>query len=82
MIAKNTLPFRHWGVVNFGCNETKSMLEFNAPEIALPSDVKVSLQIEHSTFRLGISSKINKLLSQMEILFYYCLFGSSFYCSL
>ena len=33
-----------------------------------PSDAIVSLQIEHSTFRLGISSKINKLLSQMEIL--------------
>ena len=44
------------------------MLEYYAPEIVLPSDVIVSSQIEHSTFRLGISSKVNKLLSQMEIL--------------
>ena len=51
------------------------MLEYYAPEIVLPSDVIVSVQIDHSTFRLGISSKVNKLLSQMEILFYYCLFG-------
>ena len=54
------------------------MLEYYAPEIVLPSDVIVSLQIEHSTFRLGISSKINKLLSQMKILFLEFLFNVLF----
>ena len=55
---------------------TKPMVENYAPEIVLPSDIIVSVQIEHSTFRLDISSKISKLGSQVEF-FYNNLYGIS-----